>query len=636
MVTERRRKEMVDIMNYISTRGMSEPVESKAAILKGLAPDGGLYVPDAIPTAPPELIGAMPKMTYQEVAESILALYLTDFSDDDIKESVSGAYGSDRFDVDEIAPVRALCQTSVDSSSDTAEVTDYTSASIKNMAVDETFAYTSASIKNGEVDEMSACVAANTDDVPACDENSSSGGAPGCVADALTSGNMIYMLELSHGPTSAFKDMALQLLPRLLVKASRDSGDKSEIVILVATSGDTGKAALEGFRDVPGTRVVVFYPENGVSEVQKLQMVTQQGNNVGVIAVNGNFDDAQTGVKNIFSDEMFNSRLRAAGKKLSSANSINWGRLVPQIAYYFWAYSRLISNGAAKLGEKIVFTVPTGNFGNILACWYACKMGLPVSRIICASNSNKVLTDFIETGVYDRRREFVTTMSPSMDILISSNLERLLFEVADRDAPTVKRWMESLSRDGVYDVGAEGLKRIRELFRGGYATERETGNAIKTVFDRCGYLMDTHTAVGMRVYSEYLESSGDISPVVIVSTASPFKFAADVLESITSKDVAAQSNVKTEDVAVPSNAKSSDATVPSNAQPTVAVVPSSTKPEDEIECLNTLAALSGLSIPGPLKDLDKKSRVHFAVSEKENMMDALEGTLFNGGKGKKG
>jgi len=510
-------------MDYISTRGKSKPVKSKEAIMKGLAPDGGLYVPELIPEVSLEYVESLAHKTYSETALSILSLFLTDFSENELREAASLAYCAENFDDSDIAPVREIRSSGF-----------------------------------------------------------------GFKTGGYVGADPIYVLELFHGPTCAFKDLALQLLPRLLVMASAASGDCGETVILVATSGDTGKAALEGFKDVPGTRIVVFYPENGVSEVQKLQMVSQRGGNVAVIAVKGNFDDAQTGVKIIFRDAEFQSDLLRSGMKLSSANSINWGRLAPQIAYYFRAYAQLILKGVITPGEKVTFTVPTGNFGNILAGWYAYKMGLPVKKLVCASNSNKVLTDFINTGVYDRRREFVTTMSPSMDILISSNLERLLFEIADRDAPLVRQWMQCLSEQGAYDVGERGKKRVREIFWGGFATEEETSEIIREVFSGCNYLMDTHTAVGMKVYCDYKTSTGDGAPAIIVSTASPYKFARDVLESIEGEGRI---------------------------------------PDDEIECLNKLESVSGVIIPDPLKDIDKRRRIHFASTEKEDMKTALEEAL---------
>ncbi len=340
-----------------------------------------------------------------------------------------------------------------------------------------------------------------------------------------------HVLELWHGPTSAFKDMALQALPTLLTKAAKKIGETREILVLVATSGDTGKAALEGFADIPGTRIGVYYPRDGVSKVQKLQMTTQEGENVFVMGVNGNFDDAQTGVKRIFGDAELRERL-GGRLRLSSANSINFGRLLPQIAYYFYAYSRLLRSGAIKTGEKINFCVPTGNFGNILAGYYAKRMGLPVNRLICASNRNNILTDFFTTGVYDANREFYTTASPSMDILISSNLERMLFEACGRDAGEVKKCMEALKGSGRYEVGEAMKARLSELYSAGWCSEAETRAAIADTFREHRYLFDPHTAVAAKVYGDYRRESGDDAPTVVVSTASPFKFAEDVLGAL--------------------------------------------------------------------------------------------------------
>ena len=336
-------------------------------------------------------------------------------------------------------------------------------------------------------------------------------------------------LELWHGPTSAFKDMALQMLPRLLTASLKKLSETREVVILVATSGDTGKAALEGFADVPGTSIVVFYPRDGVSDVQKLQMTTQRGANVFVSAVEGNFDDAQTGVKKIFNDRMFAENLNEKGIFLSSANSINWGRLLPQLVYYFSSYCDYVNSGRIKLGDELDFCVPTGNFGDILAGWYAKKMGLPVRRLICASNRNRVLTDFIETGVYDRNREFYTTISPSMDILISSNLERLLF--LHSDDVSVRGWMEALRADGRYDVGQKVLAGIQADFAGGCTSDETAKAHIARLFRESGYLMDTHTADAYGVLADR-RAEGERFPTVIVSTASPYKFCDSVLDAL--------------------------------------------------------------------------------------------------------
>ncbi len=341
-----------------------------------------------------------------------------------------------------------------------------------------------------------------------------------------------HVLELWHGPTSAFKDMALQALPTLLTKAARKIGETREILVLVATSGDTGKAALEGFADIPKTKIGVYYPRDGVSKVQKLQMTTQEGTNVFVMGVNGNFDDAQTGVKRIFGNAALRETL-GGSVRLSSANSINFGRLLPQVAYYFYAYSRLARSGAIEAGDKLNFCVPTGNFGNILAGYYAKRMGLPVGKLICASNQNNILTDFFTTGVYDANREFHTTASPSMDILISSNLERMLFEACERDANEVKKCMEALKSNGRYEVGEAMKKELSGIYSAGWCSEPETRTTIAETFKERGYLLDPHTAVAVKVYGDYQRESGDETPTVVVSTASPFKFAEDVLSAVT-------------------------------------------------------------------------------------------------------
>ena len=338
-----------------------------------------------------------------------------------------------------------------------------------------------------------------------------------------------YILELWHGPTCAFKDMALQILPYLLTTSMKKTNEDKQIVILVATSGDTGKAALEGFSDVPGTKIMVFYPDNGVSEIQKLQMVTQDGDNVGVAAVDGNFDDAQSGVKVIFTDEEYKKVLADNGYKLSSANSINWGRLVPQIVYYFSAYADMVKSGEINVGEKVNIVVPTGNFGNILASYYAYKMGLPVNKFICASNENNVLTDFINTGVYNKNREFHTTISPSMDILISSNLERFLYDVSGENDELIKTLMQKLNTEGVYEIDDSIKAKLSELFVADCADDKETMETIKKCSDDYGYVIDTHTSVAYAVYNKYVAKTGDTTKTIIASTASPFKFNQSVL-----------------------------------------------------------------------------------------------------------
>ena len=339
------------------------------------------------------------------------------------------------------------------------------------------------------------------------------------------------VLELWHGPTCAFKDMALQMLPYLLTASMKKNGEEKTVCILVATSGDTGKAALEGFRDVENTKILVFYPKDGVSDIQKLQMVTQEGGNVGVCAVVGNFDDAQTGVKRIFSDAAYRDILAQKGYVLSSANSINWGRVLPQIVYYISAYCDLLAKGSIRMGDPINVCVPTGNFGNILACYYAKKMGLPVKKLICASNANNVLTDFIRTGVYDRNRPFYQTTSPSMDILISSNLERLLYDLTGSDQE-VRGYMQDLSQTGRYEVSETVKEAVRANFASGFCDDARTLNTIEKVFRDRGYLMDTHTAVAYTVLQDYRAATADDTPALVVSTASPFKFCDSVLSAM--------------------------------------------------------------------------------------------------------
>ena len=442
-------------MNYYSTRNKNLKVTASGAIVKGLAPDGGLFVPENFPALCSGCIENMAKISYNERAQFILSKFLTNFSEEEIKNCVNNAYTVEKFGSSEIAPVHTL--------------------------------------EKGT-----------------------------------------YILELWHGPTCAFKDMALQILPHLLTKSSEKEGNENEIAILVATSGDTGKAALEGFCDVPKTKIAVFYPKNGVSQIQKLQMVTQKGENVGVFAVEGNFDDAQNGVKRIFTSDEMEKKLLEGGVSLSSANSINWGRLLPQIVYYFSAYADLLKNGEIVNGEKINIVVPTGNFGNILAAYYAMKMGLPVNRLICASNENNVLTDFINTGVYNRKREFKTTISPSMDILISSNLERFLFDISGQDAEKISSLMQSLSKDGSYNVGEEMLGKISEILVGKCCDDKKTVETIKNVFEKYSYVSDTHTAVAIAAYEEYKNETGDNTKTVIASTANPYKFSKSVLEAVDS------------------------------------------------------------------------------------------------------
>ena len=355
---------------------------------------------------------------------------------------------------------------------------------------------------------------------------------PTPIVSTKINGTQMNILELWHGPTSAFKDMALQILPYFLTKSLAKKYKGKEAVILVATSGDTGKAALEGFKDVAGTKIIVFYPQNGVSPMQKCQMATQEGNNVDVCAIEGNFDDAQTGVKKIFTTQAVKEKLQANGKLFSSANSINWGRLLPQIVYYISAYCDLVVSGKIAMGDEINVVVPTGNFGNILASYYAMLMGLPIKKFICASNANNVLTDFIHTGIYDRNRKFYTTISPSMDILVSSNLERLLYILSEGDDQKVKSYMTALKTDGKYEVEDSIKAKLTEKFFGGYCDEQSTKDTIKALYEQSKYLSDTHTAVAVNVYEKYVLQTGDTTPVILASTASPYKFSKSVLGCI--------------------------------------------------------------------------------------------------------
>ncbi len=392
----------------------------------------------------------------------------------------------------------------------------------------------------------------------------------------------MYMLELWHGPTCAFKDMALQLLPHLLTRSLQKIHSSKTAVILVATSGDTGKAALEGFKDVDGTRIQVFYPQNGVSPMQKRQMNTQEGVNVAVCAIEGNFDDAQTGVKKIFANQKINETFTQNNMMLSSANSINWGRLLPQIVYYFSAYCDLMANGEIDFdGEKVNIVVPTGNFGNILAAYYAKKMGLPVNKLICASNSNNVLTEFLNTGLYNRNRDFHATISPSMDILVSSNLERLLYDLTDGDSARVASWMNELATTGKYQVSEDVLNRIHEIFYAGYCDDKATKAAIKEIYDVENYLCDTHTAVAVNVYHQYINDTNDAeTPTIVVSTASPYKFADSVLNAILENDCG---------------------------------------DETEFEKINKLAAITGTPIPQQISDLELKPVRFDNLCTKEEM-----------------
>ncbi|MCR5214345.1 MAG: threonine synthase [Eubacterium sp.] len=434
---------------YRSTRNANETATASQAILKGLAEEGGLFVPDELPLldVPFEELAAM---NYKEVAFEVMSRMLTDFTDEELHYCIDGAYDS-KFDTDLIAPVK---------------------------------------YHHGA-----------------------------------------YILELFHGKTIAFKDMALSILPYLMTTAAKKNGIDKEIVILTATSGDTGKAALAGFADVPGTRIAVFYPKSGVSPIQEKQMVTEKGKNTFVAGITGNFDDAQTGVKNMFQDKELAKELSDKGFQFSSANSINIGRLVPQIVYYVYSYTRLVAAGTINAGDEINIVVPTGNFGNILAAYYASLMGLPVHKFICASNDNKVLYDFFSTGKYDKNREFILTSSPSMDILISSNLERLIYRIGGNDAEKNSQLMKSLAENGSYEITDE-MKHSLFKFYGNYANTEEVADTIRKVYEEDGYIIDTHTSVAVSVYDKYKEETGDTIPTIIASTASPYKFTRSVMTAI--------------------------------------------------------------------------------------------------------
>ena len=439
---------------YRSTRDSSNRVTASRAVLQGLSSDGGLYVPETIPVLS-KTMDELSIMDYRELAFEVMKLFLTDYTEEELKECINKAY-DDKFDTKEIAPLK----------------------------------------KVGEA----------------------------------------YYLELFHGATIAFKDMALSILPHLLTKSAEKNNVQEEIVILTATSGDTGKAAMAGFADVEKTKIIVFYPKDGVSSVQEKQMVTQKGDNTDVIGIYGNFDDAQNGVKMMFNNTELAQRLKQAGYLFSSANSINIGRLVPQIVYYVYSYVSLYRKKQVTLGEKINFAVPTGNFGNILAGYYAKCMGVPIDKLICASNENKVLYDFFQTGCYNRNREFILTESPSMDILVSSNLERLIYHITDCDSQKTAQFMTALSTDGVYEI-SESMKAKLESFLGGWASESETREAIRIEYLENDYVIDPHTAVATSVYRRLLKETNNTTKTIIVSTASPYKFAASVLEEIQSEKV---------------------------------------------------------------------------------------------------
>lgn len=489
---------------YKSTRDDEKKVQASQAILKGLSEDGGLFVPERIPVLDKPL-KEMAGMSYQEIAYEVMKLFLTDFSEEELKSCIDKAYDS-KFDTEEIAP--------------------------------------------------------------------------------LTEADNAYYLELFHGATIAFKDMALSILPHLMITAAKKNCVKEEIVILTATSGDTGKAALAGFADVEGTKIIVFYPKNGVSPIQEKQMVTQKGNNTFVIGIHGNFDDAQTGVKRIFSDKELEQTMLRKGFRFSSANSINIGRLVPQIVYYVYAYAKLLQSGKIADGEEMNVVVPTGNFGNILAAFYAKNMGVPIAKLICASNENKVLYDFFRTGSYDRNREFMLTSSPSMDILISSNLERLIYRIAGNDAKKNAEFMAALSQTGQYRITEEMSSQLADFY-GNYASEQETAARIRELYEKTGYVIDTHTAVASAVCQKYREETGDTRKTVIASTASPFKFTRSVMNAIDSK------------------------------------YDSMT----DFELVDELSRLAGVKVPNAIEEIRTAPVVHDMVCEKEEMKQTVEKIL---------
>ncbi len=462
------------------------------------------------------------------------------------------------------------------------EYTEDTFKSLLKMSYNERAKFVFADfLSDFTADEIADCV----DNAYTVEKFGSDSPAP--LVAKKYNGNEINIMELWHGPTCAFKDMALQILPHFLTKSLKKVYDGKTAVILVATSGDTGKAALEGFKDVDHTKMIVFYPEDGVSPMQKRQMNTQKGGNVNVCAIKGNFDDAQTGVKNIFTTQEIVDQLNENDMLFSSANSINWGRLLPQIVYYISAYCDLVNQNKIALGDKINIVVPTGNFGNILAAYYAYCMGMPVNKFICASNSNNVLTDFINTGVYDKNRQFYATASPSMDILVSSNLERLLYKFSGNDDETVTSWMNKLKTTGKYEVTDEVKKEISAKFFGGFCDDEATKNTIKEMFEQEKYLCDTHTSVAVNVYNQYVEKTGDKTPVVLASTASPYKFSHSVLEAVAPDAIS----------------------------------------ENEFEMVEKLNQITGTEIPKPIAEL-KNLEVRFNnVTEAKSMPEYVKNTL---------
>lgn len=492
------------MVRYKSTRNSNISVTASEAVLKGLAEDGGLFVPDSIPVLDVPLDRLAGK-SYQEVAYEVMKLFLSDYTEEELKHCINSAYDN-KFDTAEIAPLKE--------------------------------------------------------------------------ADGA------YYLELFHGATIAFKDMALSILPHLMTTAAKKHNMKEEIVILTATSGDTGKAALAGFADVPGTSIIVFYPKDGVSKIQEKQMVTQKGDNTNVVAIHGNFDDAQTGVKEIFGDKALAKRMKEQGYQFSSANSINIGRLVPQVVYYVYTYATLVAQGKLTCGEPMNVVVPTGNFGNILAAYYAKQMGVPIKKLVCASNENKVLFDFFQTGVYDKRREFVLTSSPSMDILVSSNLERLIYTCAGENSDVNAALMKQLKEEGRYEITADMKAKLTD-FAGGYATEAETAATIRKVYEKTGYVMDTHTAVAATVFYKYKEETKDDTVTVIASTASPYKFTRSVIEAIENKATN----------------------------------------EDDFTLVDRLCEVSGVKIPNAIEEIRNAEVRHTMVCEKDKMQETVVGIL---------
>ena len=489
---------------YKSTRGKEQAVTASMAILKGLSEDGGLFVPDNIPKldVPMEKLA---QMTYQETAYEVMSRFLTDFTEEELKDCINKAYDS-KFDTEKIAPLHE--------------------------------------------------------------------------ADGA------YFLELFHGATIAFKDMALSILPHLMTTAAKKNNVRNEIVILTATSGDTGKAAMAGFADVPGTRIIVFYPKHGVSPIQEKQMVTQKGANTYVVGITGNFDDAQTAVKKMFNDHELAAELDKAGFQFSSANSINIGRLVPQIVYYVYAYATLVHDGKIKDGQEINVVVPTGNFGNILAAYYAKQMGLPIHKLICASNENRVLYDFFRTGTYDRKRDFILTTSPSMDILISSNLERLIYRLAGENAEKCAELMKSLSEGGEYTITDEMKVQLQDFY-GNFCSEDETAEAISETYKGSNYVIDTHTAVAAGVYKKYVSDTDDHTPTVIASTASPYKFTRSVMEALGEEH----------------------------------------KDLDDFGLVDALSRLSGVSVPRAVEEIRTAPVLHDRVVDAPDMPDAVRDIL---------